>query len=298
MSAPTTGFLLIDKERGWTSHDVVAKVRGLLGLRKVGHAGTLDPMATGLLVLGLGRATRLLRFITDLPKEYVAVACLGVATDTLDADGKEVHRRTMGVDREDVVTAMAGFLGEQQQTPPMVSAIKIGGKRLHELARQGKTVDRPPRTVTVDRLTLETFEPGPFPEIGFRVVGGKGLYVRVLADDIGRSLGGRAHLTDLRRTRSGSLRVDDAWRISSLASRGSQASPGDILLPPSEGLSHLPAIEVSGPLVKAVSNGRSLPTGALPEPAPDGLLRLMAAGRMLAVYVADSDRLVPEVVLA
>ncbi len=297
MNVPT-GFLLIDKERGWTSHDVVAKVRGMLGFRKIGHAGTLDPMATGLLVLGLGRATRLLRFITDQPKEYVAVAGMGIATDTLDADGVEVHRQAMSVGPEEVATVMAGFIGEQQQTPPMVSALKVGGKRLHDLARQGKEVERPARTVTVDHLVLETFEPGPFPKIGFRVVGGKGLYVRVLADDIARVLGGRAHLTALRRIRTGPLRVEDARRIDALDSLASQGASGEVLLSPSEGLRHLPAIEVSGPLVKAVSNGRPLPTDIFPEPVAEGPLRLTASGRMLAIYRSDVDRLVPQVVLA
>ncbi len=296
MKAPA-GFLLIDKERGWTSHDVVAKVRGILGFRKIGHAGALDPMATGLLVLGLGRATRLLRFITDLPKEYEAEACMGVTTDTLDADGQEVYRRAMEVGREEVIRAMTGFVGEQQQIPPMVSALKVGGRRLHDLAREGKQVERPPRTVTVDRLALESFMPGPFPRVGFRVVGGKGLYVRVLADDIARSLGGRAYLTCLRRIRSGPLRVEDARRVTALDALGAEAVLRKMLLTPSEGLGHLPGIEVGGSLVKAVSNGRHLPVADLPEPVPEGLLRLTVSGVTLAVYLARDDRLAPEVVL-
>lgn len=293
----TTGFVLIDKERGWTSHDVVAKARGVFGIRKIGHAGTLDPMATGLLVLGLGRATRLLRFITDQPKEYRAVACLGVATDTLDAEGMEVHRREMAVDRGEVATAMSGFVGDILQTPPMVSAVKVGGKRLHQLARRGEEVERPPRTVRVERVELEDFDPGPFPRVAFRVVGGSGLYVRVLADDIARVLGGRAHLTALRRVRSGSLRVDGARRIGHVAGLRSEGRLGEVVLPPAEGLSHLRPVEVEGGLVKAVCSGRYVPAETVGRPVIGGPFRLMSGGRLLAVYRARGDELVPEVVL-
>ncbi|MCY4370222.1 MAG: tRNA pseudouridine(55) synthase TruB [bacterium] len=291
-----TGFALVDKEQGWTSHDVVAKARGVFATRKIGHAGTLDPMATGLLVLGLGRATRLLRFITDQPKEYRAVACLGVGTDTLDADGKEVYRREMAVGRGDVATAMSGFVGSIQQTPPMVSAVKVGGRRLHELARRGEEVERPPRTVRVDRLDLENFEPGPFPKVSIRVVGGSGLYVRVLADDIGRALGGRAHLTALRRVRNGLLRVDGARRIGHLVALRTESRLGEGVLPPAEGLTHLPRVEVMGALARAVCNGRYIAPGTDAEPA-GGLVRVMSRGRLLAVYRSRGDELVPEVVL-
>ena len=297
MTGPT-GFVLIDKAGGWTSHDVVAKARGLFGIRKIGHAGTLDPMATGLLVLGLGRATRLLRFITDQPKEYRAVARFGVATDTLDADGEEVYRRELAVGQADVTMAMAGFVGSILQTPPMVSAVKIGGKRLHQLARRGEEVERPARRVRVDRLELERFEPGPFPQVSFRVVGGSGLYVRVLADDVARALGGRAHLTSLRRVRNGLLRVECARKIESLAGMRTEGRLGEVLLPPAEGLAHLPQAEVAGGLAKEVRNGRYIAASRLAESVTDGFLRLMSRGRLLAVYRARGDELVPEVVLA
>ena len=296
MSDPT-GFVLIDKEGGWTSHDVVAKARGIFGIRKVGHAGTLDPMATGLLVLGLGRATRLLRFVTDQPKEYEAVACLGVATDTLDAEGTEVYRRRMAVGEGDVATAMSGFVGQILQTPPMVSAVKVGGERLYDLARRGVDVERPPRSVRVDRIDLEDFDPGPFPRVTFRVVGGSGLYVRVLADDIARALGGRAHLVSLRRVRNGLLRVDDARLIGRLAVLRSESRLGEVVLPPADGLTHLPQVEVAGGLLKAVRSGRYIARHSVAEPPTGGPVRLMSRGRLLAVYRARNDELVPEVVL-
>lgn len=289
-----SGFVLVDKAGGWTSHDVVAKCRRILGMRRIGHAGTLDPMATGLLVLGIGRATRLLRFVTDLPKEYEATARFGVATDSLDADGKETARVPMSVDREDVVGALDRFRGEILQTPPMVSAVKVGGKRLHELARRGEEVERPPRKVRVHRLDMEGFSAGPFPEVRLRVVGGSGLYVRVLADDLAGALGGRAHLTALRRVASGSLRVEEAWTIDRLVRLGAEGRLAEAVLEPAAALSHLPSVSVDHDKAVRVRSGQRLPS----PPDLDGLVRVIAEGRLLAIYRARDDRLVPEVVLA
>ncbi|MDE0369522.1 MAG: tRNA pseudouridine(55) synthase TruB [bacterium] len=289
-----SGFVLVDKAGGWTSHDVVAKCRRILGMRRIGHAGTLDPMATGLLVLGIGRATRLLRFVTDLPKEYEATARFGVATDSLDADGKETARVPMSVDREDVVGALDRFRGEILQTPPMVSAVKVGGKRLHELARRGEEVERPPRKARVHRLDMEGFSAGPFPEVHLRVVGGSGLYVRVLADDLAGALGGRAHLTALRRVASGSLRVEEAWTIDRLVRLGAEGRLAEAVLEPAAALSHLPSVSVDHDKAVRVRSGQRLPS----PPDLDGLVRVIAEGRLLAIYRARDDRLVPEVVLA
>jgi len=291
------GFLLADKAGGWTSHDVVAKARRITGIRKIGHAGTLDPMATGLLVLGVGSATRLLRYVTDLPKEYEAVARFGVATDSLDADGEITGRKPMNFDQEALEQAMRGFLGDIRQTPPMVSAVKVGGKRLHELARKGEEVERPARTVRVNRLDLEEFLPGEYPLVRFRVVAGKGFYVRVLADDLARQLGGRAHLTGLRRVASGHLRVEAALTVEKLAQIGSENRLGEAMLPPGQALSHLPALEVDDTTAGWIRNGRKLerPSG---WEVRSGSIRIMAAGRLLAVYRAGEDDLLPEVVLS
>ena len=154
----TTGFILVDKPRGWTSHDVVAKVRGKVR-GKVGHAGTLDPMATGLLVLGLGGATRLLRFVQGADKEYLATALFGVATDSLDADGAILSRTPLPVTSEEVDDVMDRFRGSIMQVPPMVSARKVEGRRLYELAREGKVVEREARPVTIHRLELVDLAP-------------------------------------------------------------------------------------------------------------------------------------------
>ena len=291
------GFVLVDKAAGWTSHDVVAKARTLFATRKIGHAGTLDPMATGLLVLGLGAATRLLRFITDQPKEYVAVACFGVATDTLDADGEVLDRTPMDVGAGEVAETMARFEGEITQVPPMFSAVRVGGRRLHDLARRGQEIERPPRTVHVDHLAIEGFDPGPYPRVRFRVVGGRGLYVRVLADDLARELGGRAHLTALRRVRNGVLSVERATAIDRMVELHSEDRLDRVMLTPGEGLSHLPRVEVTGHLVGAVANGRRLSTGLVGSVQADGPVRMVTGSRMLAVYRVEGDRMLPEVVL-
>lgn len=291
------GFVLVDKATGWTSHDVVAKARSLFATRKIGHAGTLDPLATGLLVLGLGAATRLLRFITDQPKEYVATACFGVATDTLDADGDVLDRSPMDVGAGEVAETMARFLGEVSQVPPMFSAVRVGGRRLHDLARRGQEVERPPRLVRVDRFAIEGFQPGPYPRVRFRVVGGRGLYVRVLADDLARELGGRAHLTALRRVRNGVMGVERATTMDSMVELHGRDQLEQVILPPADGLSHLPRVGVHGDLAGAVANGRRLPTELVGGVHTDGHVRMETGSRMLAVYRIEGDRMFPDVVL-
>ncbi|HRW39594.1 MAG TPA: tRNA pseudouridine(55) synthase TruB, partial [Aquihabitans sp.] len=189
------GLVVVDKPAGWTSHDVVAKSRGLLGTRKVGHAGTLDPDATGVLLLGVGRATKLLRYLSPLGKAYVGEVVLGVETSTLDAAGEVTATHDMaGTTLDDVRRAAGAFVGDIEQIPPMVSAVKVGGKRLHELARQGIEVERQPRPVTVHTLDVL---PGPEGEplvVTIAVSCSSGTYVRTLAADLGAALGGGAHL--------------------------------------------------------------------------------------------------------
>ncbi len=188
------GLLVVDKPAGWTSHDVVAKLRGATRQRRIGHAGTLDPDATGVLLVGLGRVTRLLRFLQETTKTYEGVVVFGVATSTLDAAGEELERIEMPVDETAVRGAMAGFLGDIVQVPPMVSALKVDGRRLHELAREGKVVERAPRPVRIERFDLDAFESGPFPRATVTVDCSSGTYIRSLAADLGTALGGCAHL--------------------------------------------------------------------------------------------------------
>jgi tRNA pseudouridine55 synthase len=287
------GFLLVDKAAGWTSHDVVARVRRLAGMRKVGHAGTLDPMATGLLVLGLGRATRLLRFVQEAPKTYLASARFGIATDTLDADGVEVERQAMAVTRDEVVATAARFVGEIDQVPPMVSAVKVGGRRLYELARTGETVERRARRVVVHEIAIVDFEAGDgFPEVAMRVRCGSGTYVRTLADDIAAELGGRAHLIGLRRTRIGIHSVADAIDLES--DSAAAGLPTGSVVAPGAGLADLPGVILEGDAERAVRHGASVPGGG-----PDGLVRMLdREGNLLAVYRVAGGKATPEVVLA
>ncbi|MBT8203371.1 MAG: tRNA pseudouridine(55) synthase TruB [Acidimicrobiia bacterium] len=287
------GFLLVDKPTEWTSHDVVARVRRLAEMKKVGHAGTLDPMATGLLVLGLGRVTRLLRFIQDQPKEYVATARFGVATDTLDADGTVTDRSPLPVGQTETERALAGFRGEITQIPPMTSAIKVGGQKLYELARRGEEIERPARTVTIFELEMTGFSAGDFPEVDFRVVCSSGTYVRTLADDIARALGGRAHLTALRRTRIGSLHVENASTMEELAEPGRLA--GSILAPAS-GLAGMETLQVEEPVAARVRHGSKLPVDQLPVDGHTAILD--GDGRLLAVYRREDSVARAEVVLS
>ena len=294
------GFLLVDKDRGWTSHDVVAKVRSLIG-GKVGHAGTLDPMATGLLVLGLGRYTRLLRYAQGLPKEYRATALFGVATDSLDADGAETDRAPLPVTREELETAAERFRGPILQVPPMVSARKVEGKRLYEIARAGDFVEREARPVEIYDLTITDLAPSDYPEVSFDVVCSTGTYVRTLGDDLARSLGGRAHLTALRRVRNGSIDVADAVRIEAVEEAAANHSVGDLVAPADTVLADDPAREIPEALVMSARNGAAVPVDALDEVETlvDGdLVRLVSGSALIGVYRISGTRAKAEVVTA
>lgn len=284
----TEGFLVIDKPPGRTSHDVVAEVRRAVGMRKVGHAGTLDPMATGVVVVALGRCTRLIRFIQDQPKEYVATARFGVATDSLDADGVETDRVAMSVDLPQLrQIAAERFTGEIMQVPPMVSALKKDGKRLYELAREGVEVEREARPVTVYELEILEVTDGVNPDVSFRVVCGKGTYVRSLADDLARAMGGFAHLTELRRTSVGGATVEDAIEIDELARWQ------DHLLGPNEALSDHPAVRIDETRAANLLNGIRFEDPDLPA----GPFRVVGAdGTFLAVCEARDGMAVPVVV--
>ena len=212
------GIAVDDKDAGWTSHDIVAKARGILGTRKVGHSGTLDPDATGVLVLGVGRATRLLRFLQLLSKSYEAEIRFGTETTTLDAAGEVVAVHDMtGLDPDAVRRGAVALTGDIEQVPPMVSALKVDGRRLHELAREGIEVERKPRPVHVARFDVEPTED---PLVWRAIVDcSSGTYVRTLAADLGRALGGGAHLSGLRRTAVGAFTLADAQPLEQVTLR-------------------------------------------------------------------------------
>jgi len=291
-AAETVGLVVVDKEAGWTSHDVVARCRRLFGQRRVGHAGTLDPDATGVLLVGLGRFTRLLRFLTDMPKSYEAEVVLGRATTTLDASGETTGTWDMdGVRLDEVRWAAMSLTGLIEQVPPMVSALKVGGRRLHELARAGVEVERAARPVTVDRFDVRPpagAEPGVF---RIDVVCSSGTYVRVLAADLGLALGGGAHLRNLRRTRIGSFGVEEAHTLGELG-------PAHVLAP-AHALRDLSQVEVADEVSRSVSHGLALDKVSVGA-AGDGPWALLdRRGSLLAVYEAtETDRMVAACVLA
>ncbi len=268
------GLAVVDKPAGVTSHDVVGMLRRRLGERRVGHAGTLDPSATGVLVIGVGSVTRLLRFVGDGSKRYTGEVVLGVETDSLDADGAVVATHDMaGVTVDDARRVVAEHLvGDIEQVPPMVSAIQVGGRRLHDLARQGIEVERQPRPVHV-----EAFDVAAGPEPGvlcIAVTCSTGTYVRTLAADLGHLLGGGAHLRNLRRTAVEPFTIDEA------------APPDEcVLLPPAEAVRGMARVVADEALAARIADG-----GVLSAPAGDGPWAMVGAdGSLLAVYEPFRD---------
>ena len=248
------GILNLDKPAGMTSHDVVARVRRTLGTRRVGHAGTLDPDAVGVLVVAIGQATRILSYLPAEPKEYVARLVLGVATDTEDAGGRVVAERDASpVTEEALGAALERFVGEIDQVPPMVSAVHHQGRRLYELARQGMTVERTARRVRVHSLALSDFVPGPRAEATLRIVCGGGTYVRTLCADIGSRLGVGGHMKSLVREAVGIFRREDALPLSRLA----EEWPARVL--PMESALRLPVRAVSDEEAARLLRGQAIP---------------------------------------
>ena len=264
------GILIIDKPEGWTSMDVCAKLRGPFHERRVGHGGTLDPMATGVLPVFVGRATRAVAFSTDSEKEYAAGLQLGVITNTQDTTGETLETRPVSVTREQLEAALAPFRGDILQVPPMYSAIKIGGKKLYELARKGKEVERPPRPVTIH--ALEIVEQTGSETWTLRVRCSKGTYVRTLCHDIGAALGCGGCMSALRRTEAGGFTLKDAVTLEAL-----QAAPEPAaLLRPVDACFHgYDAVEIGGRALFKARNGNPFPC---PDGVPDGVYRFYGPG--------------------
>lgn len=275
------GLLLVDKPAGVTSHDVVDSVRRTLTTRKVGHAGTLDPMATGLLVIGVGRATRVLRFLGDLPKTYEGTLRLGVETDTLDADGEILRESPVDLTEGQLAGAMHRMVGESLQAPPAYSAVKVGGRKLYEAARAGERLEAEPRPIRVEAFELLLFDP---PDARFRVICSGGTYVRVLASDVGAAVSTGAHLRALRRTAIGPYRAEDAVTPDAVRDP----------LPIEVAVGHLPRLDLEADEAEAASHGRPLGPAGIEGPygvfGPDG--------RLIGVYEDDGPRARPQVILA
>ena len=264
-SSSIDGALNISKPAGWTSHDVVEQLRRALGIPKVGHAGTLDPMATGVLPILLGKGTRLSEYLVEWDKEYEAVLCLGQETNTQDATGVVIQKRSVaGVTEEAIHTAAVQFTGTLRQVPPMYSALKVEGRPLYKMARAGQTVDRAPRSITIHQLQVLKIN---IPDVSFRVTCSKGTYIRTLCADIGQVLGVGGYLGQLCRTRVGPFHIEDAisplkidpefllhdllhdkkqvvWRLDGM-------------------LSHLPAVVIDSSMVTRALNGAPIPQSAV-----------------------------------
>jgi tRNA pseudouridine55 synthase len=286
------GILVVDKPAGMTSHDVVDEVRRRLGTKKVGHAGTLDPDATGILVVGVGRATRLLSFTQAAPKRYRATAHFGVTTSTQDASGEVLDRRTPTFTRTDLETTLTKFTGAIEQIPPMVSAVKVGGQRLYKKARRGEEVERAPRPVTVHELTLLDFDPDRH-EALLEVACSGGTYVRTLVHDIGESLGCGAHLAELRRTEAGSFGEPEALALSDV--------DDSKLRPIGDAVRDLPRLDLNDDEAGSVMHGRALQADDVAgarDLADEAPVALFSSGNLVAVYVRRGSSLVPERVLA
>ncbi len=288
-----SGLVIVDKPQGWTSHDVVAKIRRLAGTRRVGHAGTLDPMATGVLVVGVEKATRLLGYLTLSEKEYSGTIRLGETTDTDDADGSIVtHVPANNVTKPDLLRAVGDLTGEIRQVPPGVSAIKVDGRRAYRLTRDGQAPELAPRTVTVREFGVGELRPaGEVLDVEVRVTCSSGTYIRALARDLGAALGVGGHLTALRRTRSGPYLASQAASLDQLAERFE-------LIPLSQAAAAAFARrDLTADEARAVAHGVRLPaTGAGPEPVaafgPDGSLVALltdsdGAARSLAVFATS-----------
>jgi tRNA pseudouridine55 synthase len=289
------GLVVVDKAPGWTSHDVVAKLRGVYGQKRVGHAGTLDPDATGVLLVGLGRVTRLLRYLQETGKEYRGRVVFGVATDTLDGAGAVLERTEMSFTRAELDAAARAFVGDIEQVPPMVSALKVGGRRLYELARAGEEVERAARPVHIGELEVEELEPGAYPEATIRVACSSGTYIRTLAADLGATLGGCAHLAGLRRLRVGSFTLDEARPMESI-----EADPDAALVVPSVAMRDLERVVIDAERARAVAHGATFAAPALvgDSEGPGPFAVLDEHDTLLAVYERRGGGVKPAVVVA
>jgi tRNA pseudouridine55 synthase len=291
-SSSVSGILLVDKPCVFTSHDVVARTRRLAGTRKVGHAGTLDPLATGLLILGVNSSTRLLTYVVGLDKEYLATIRLGASTTTDDVEGEVVERSAPGrldaLDLDVIDSALDAQRGTIDQVPSSVSAIKVDGQRAYARVRAGEDVVLKSRSVTIAELEVlrdvrrDTDEHGhPVLDLDVRVVCSSGTYIRAIARDLGTALGAGGHLTSLRRTRVGPFRVTDAPTLASLDARAEAAEPLPLLAPAAVARELFPVLDVDAPGAAALGHGQRIP---VPDDLPEGPVAAVThEGRLVGI---------------
>lgn len=284
------GVINIYKEKGFTSHDVVAKMRGILQQKKIGHTGTLDPDAVGVLPVCLGNATRLADMLTDRDKEYEAAMRLGVKTDTQDLSGTVLEEKPVAVSEAEVETVIQSFAGGYEQVPPMYSALKVNGKRLYELAREGREVERRPRSVSLYRIEILSMQ---MPEVSIRVSCSKGTYIRTLCHDIGEKLGCGAAMSSLKRTKSGCFTLDTAITLSELEQLRDAKNVEKVLISVDAMFDELAQVHVPDIYIKAVQNGNLFSLHQIMERrmfGPNEEVRVYdGTGRFYGIYTFDRE---------
>lgn len=282
------GILVIRKEKGYTSHDVVARLRGILHMKKIGHTGTLDPEAEGVLPVALGKATRLVDMLTEKEKTYEAVMRLGVVTDTQDMTGTVLSETEVSVTEAEVETAIASFVGEQQQIPPMYSALKVNGKKLYELAREGKTVERKARTVHFYEITVLEMK---LPIVRFRVTCSKGTYIRTLCHDMGQKLGCGGCMESLLRTKVGRFELEECMTLAQVEDAVKDGTIEGKILGIEDALKEFPRICSTEAGDRLLTNGNPLSDGLVSEQHKDGWVRMcFSEGVFAGIYQWDKKR--------
>ena len=285
------GIIIVNKETGFTSHDVVAKLRGICGQKKIGHTGTLDPAATGVLPVCLGSGTKLCDMLTDRDKEYVAELLLGVETDTQDTTGSVLRESPVTVTEEEVSRACLSFLGDYDQIPPMYSALKVDGRKLYELARAGKEVERKARRVR--SLELEILEMR-LPVVKLRVVCSKGTYIRTLCSDIGQKLGCGGAMQSLQRTKAGRFRLEDALTLGDLQQLKDSGELERVVQPVDSLFEETPALHVTAEAARLLENGNALFPAQFAEtvtPEPERWVRVYCPdGRFAGIYAYEEQK--------
>ncbi len=277
------GIINVYKEKGFTSFDVVAKLRGILKQKKIGHTGTLDPDAVGVLPVCLGSATKLCDMLTDKKKEYIAEFILGKETDTQDISGQVLKERTVTCREDEVRAVIQSFVGDYDQLPPMYSAIKVDGKRLYELARQGKEVERKTRPVTFYEIEILKLE---LPYVSIRVLCSKGTYIRTLCHDIGQKLGCGAAMTSLERTRSGQFTKDNAYTLAEIEKIRDAGKLESIIMPVDTVFMDLPSLVVTGELEKKILNGNLIYKNECKEV---GISNCFSEGKKVRIYKGNDN---------
>lgn len=282
------GIIVIHKEKGFTSHDVVAKLRGILHMKKIGHTGTLDPDATGVLPVALGKGTKLVDLLTDKEKTYEAVLHLGITTDTQDMSGTVLEEKQVSVTEEEVKEVLKGFQGEQMQVPPMYSALKVNGKKLYELAREGKTVERKARQVCFYEITpLEI----ALPLIKIRVTCSKGTYIRTLCHDVGQRLGCGGCMEELLRTKVGRFSLEESYTLGEIERAVQDGTISEMIHPVEAVLADYPAIYADSYGDRLLQNGNPLSDNLVSPQHKEGWVRMYASdGTFTGIFQWDKGK--------